>query len=179
MKRDSPKQILFLSALGLVPVIWLALIVAPAGSGGQGLAGRLPDVIAKLTEGLNNPLNIKWCEDSLKTVLFFIAAYTMCIGIYLSTRRNTRPREEHGSAKWGDAAAVNRKYADKHFTQNKILTQNMRIGFNSNKHRRNLNVLICGGSGAGKTRFYCKPNAMNCNTSMVILDPKGVRPDRV
>jgi len=167
MKRDSPKQILFLAAFGLIPVVWAALLAAPAISGG------LPEILQNLTTAINHPLNITWCGDSLKTVLFFIAAYGMGIGIYLSTKRNKRPREEHGSAKWGEAAAVNRKYADKRFTENKILTQNVRIGFDAKKHRRNLNVLVCGGSGAGKTRFYVKPNAMNCNTSMVILDCKG------
>jgi len=167
MKRDSPKQILVLAAFGLIPVVWAALLAAPAISRG------LPEILQNLTTAINHPLNITWCGDSLKTVLFFVAAYGMGIGIYLSTKRNTRPREEHGSAKWGEAAAVNHKYADKHFTENKILTQNVRIGFNAKKHKRNLNVLVCGGSGAGKTRFYCKPNAMNCNTSMVILDPKG------
>ena len=126
-----------------------------------------------ITVAINNPFAITWCEDSVKTVLIFIVAYGMGIGIYYSTRRNTRPKEEHGSAKWGEATTINKKYADKMFTENKILTQNVRIGFDAHKHRRNLNVLVCGGSGAGKTRFYCKPNAMNCNTSMVILDPKG------
>ena len=173
MKRDSPKQTLLMSAFGLIPVVWLGLIIAPAISGGQGLAGQLPDLITKLTAALNNPLQIEWCEDSVKTVLFFIAAYVMAIGIYLSTRRNTRPREEHGSAKWGEAAAVNKKYADKHFPQNKILTQNVRIGLDGKKHRRNLNIMVVGGSGSGKTRFYAKPNAMQANTSMVVLDPKG------
>ena len=47
------------------------------------------------------------------------------------------------------------------------------IGLDGRKHRRNLNVLVCGGSGAGKTRFYAKPNIMNANTSFVVLDPKG------
>jgi type IV secretion system protein VirD4 len=146
--------------------------MAPATAGGA-LAGRLPEVITKLTAALNNPLHIEWTEDSLKTVFFFIAAYGMGSGIYLATRRNTRPREEHGSAKWGEAAALGRKYADKHFTENKILTQNVRIGFDAKRHRRNLNVMVVGGSGAGKTRSYAKPNAMQANTSMVILDPKG------
>jgi type IV secretion system protein VirD4 len=168
MKRDSPKQIIILAAFGLIPVVWVALLAAPA------VAGGLPDILQNLTAALNNPFHIEWCGDSMKTVLFFVAAYGMAIGIYFSTKRNTRPREEHGSAKWGEAAAVNRKYADKRFCENKILTQNVRIGFDARKHRRNLNVLVCGGSGAGKTRFYCKPNAMNCNTSMVILDPKGL-----
>jgi type IV secretion system protein VirD4 len=84
-----------------------------------------------------------------------------------------RPREEHGSAKWGEAAAISRNYADRKFSDNKILTQNVRIGFDSHRHRRNLNVLVCGGSGSGKTRFFAKPNAMQANSSMVILDPKG------
>jgi type IV secretion system protein VirD4 len=167
MKRDSPKQILMFAAFGLIPVVWAALVTAPA------VAGGLPAILQSLTAAFNHPFRITWCGDSVKTVLLFIAAYGMGIGIYLSTKRNTRHREEHGSAKWGDVSSVNRKYADKRFTENKILTQHVRIGFNAKKHRRNLNVLVCGGSGAGKTRFYCKPNAMNCNTSMVILDPKG------
>jgi len=167
MKRDSPKQAIIIYAFVLIPVIWVALLMAPTVSGG------LPEVLQNLTTAFDNPLSISWYENSLKTVLFFIVVYAMGIGIYISTRRNTRPKEEHGSAKWGEAAIVNRKYADKRFIENKILTQNVRIGFDSKKHRRNLNVLVCGGSGAGKTRFYAKPNAMQANTSMVILDPKG------
>jgi type IV secretion system protein VirD4 len=172
MKRDSPKQVIFMAAFGLIPVIWLGLLVAPVLAGGA-LAGRLPEVITGLTAALNDPLRIEWTEGSLKTALFFVATYATGIGIYLATRRNTRPREEHGSAKWGEAAAINRKYAAGHFTENKILTQNVRIGFDAKKHRRNLNVMIVGGSGSGKTRFYAKPNAMQANSSMVILDPKG------
>ena len=167
MKRDDPKQTLVLCAFGIIPVVWAALLVAPAISGG------LLEIMQSLTVALNNPLDIVWCEDSLKTVLIFFATYAMGIGIYFSTRRNTRPREEHGSAKWGDAAAVNKKYAEKQFADNKILTQNVRMGFDGKKHRRSLNTLVCGGSGSGKTRFYAKPNAMQANTSMVILDPKG------
>ncbi|MGI5848513.1 MAG: VirD4-like conjugal transfer protein, CD1115 family [Christensenellales bacterium] len=167
MKRDNPKQTLLLFAFGIIPVVWAALLTAPA------IAGGLPEILQNLTAALNNPLQIEWCEDSLKTVLLFIIAYGLGIGIYFSTRRNTRPGEEHGSAKWGDVRAINRKYADKRFCENKILTKHVRIGFDTHKHRRNMNVLVCGGSGSGKTRFYCKVNAMNCNTSMVILDPKG------
>ena len=47
------------------------------------------------------------------------------------------------------------------------------MGFDVHRHRRNLNILVVGGSGAGKTRFFCKPNILNCNTSFVCLDPKG------
>jgi type IV secretion system protein VirD4 len=148
-------------------VVWAALLAAPAVKGG------LPEIMQNLTLAMEKPFSIKWHEDSIKTVLFFLLTYATGIAVFLSTRRNTRPNEEHGSAKWGNVAAVNKKYADRHFSENKILTQNVRIGFSVRKHRRNLNVIVCGGSGSGKTRFYCKPNAMNCNTSMIILDPKG------
>lgn len=107
---------------------------------------------------MGNPFQITVCEDSVKTVL-------MGIGIYFSTHRNYRRREEHGSAKWGDAGTLNKKYRDKDPSANKLLTQNVRIGLDGKKHRRNLNILVCGGSGAGKTRFFCKPNAMQCNAT--------------
>ena len=148
-------------------MIWLGLLIAPAISGG------LPEILANLTEALNHPFQITWCEDSLKTVLVFIVVYGFGIGIYYSTKRNTRPREEHGSAKWGDANAVCRKYREKQYENNKILTKNVRIGLDGRKHRRNLNTIVVGGSGSGKTRFYAKPNAMQANTSLVVLDPKG------
>ena len=168
MRNDSDKKAsLILALCGIVPVVWFALLTAPFVSGG------LVEIVQNLPQAMNNSFSVTVCEDSLKTVLIFLLAYGMGIGIYLSTRRNYRRREEHGSAKWGDAGAINKKYRDKDPTENKLLTQNVRIGLDGKKHRRNLNILVCGGSGAGKTRFFCKPNAMQCNTSMVILDPKG------
>ena len=167
MRNDDKKTGLILSVCGIVPVIWLALMTAPYVGGG------LVEIIRGLPVAMGNPFQITVCEDSVKTVLVFLLAYAMGIGIYFSTRRNYRRREEHGSAKWGDAGALNKKYRDKDLSANKLLTQNVRIGLDGKKHRRNLNILVCGGSGAGKTRFFCKPNAMQCNTSMVILDPKG------
>lgn len=156
-----------LSAFGIIPVVWFALLTAPYISGG------ITEIIGNLSETINNPFSITICKDSLKTVFIFLLVYSMGVGIYFSTRRNYRKGEEHGSAKWGDAKALNNKYRDKKPYENKLLTQNVRIGLNGKKHRRNLNILVCGGSGAGKTRFFCKPNAMQCNTSFVVLDPKG------
>lgn len=168
MKNDNNlKAGLIFSAFGIIPVVWLALLTAPYVSGG------LVEIMRNLPTAVSNPFQITVCEDSVKTVLIFLLAYGMGIGICLSTRRNYRKGEEHGSAKWGDAKALNKKYRDKDPSANKLLTQNVRIGLDGKKHRRNLNVLVIGGSGAGKTRFYCKPNVMQCNTSMVILDPKG------
>ena len=133
----------------------------------------LVSLIQKFGTVMQNPFHIQLCEDSLKTVLILLLIYGIAIGVYLSTDRNYRRREEHGSAKWGSAGTVNKKYADKKKDENKLLTQNVAIGLDGRKHRRNLNVLVCGGSGAGKTRFYAKPNIMNANTSFVVLDPKG------
>lgn len=167
MKQDDKQSAVILSVIGILPIVWLALLIAPSVKGG------LPEILPKLMTVFNNPFQIEFCEDSLKTVLVLLLCYGFGIGIYFSTRRNYRRREEHGSAKWGDARAVNKKYCQTPKSENKLMTQNVSIGLNAKKHRRNLNTLVCGGSGAGKTRFYCKPNLMQCNTSFVILDPKG------
>lgn len=169
MREDKfSRTNVILYCLGLIPTVWLGLLVAPA------LRSGLPNLIRNLAVVFSNPFHIVWCEDSVKAVLIFICAYAMGIGIYLSTARNYRRREEHGSAHWGNAGQVNKKYENKTEPEkNKILTQKTKIGLDGRKHRRNLNVLVCGGSGAGKTRFYAKPNIMQANTSFVILDPKG------
>lgn len=167
MKPDNKAGGPWLYALGLVPVIWFALLIAPAISGG------LSEIVNALPAAMNNPFKIVWCEDSVKTVLIFIAAYGLGIGIYLSSRRNYRRGEEHGSAKWGDPRAVNKKYRDKDPIKNRIFTQHVRMGLDGRKHRRNLNTLVVGGSGAGKSRFYAKVNICQCNTSLFILDCKG------
>ena len=168
MNRDNERQsAIILSVIGIIPVVWLALLIAPSVKGG------LPVILPSLLTAFNNPFHIELCEDSLKTVLVLLLCYAMGIGIYFSTQKNYRRREEHGSAKWGNARAVNKKYRQSPASENKLMTQNVCIGLNAKKHRRNLNTLVCGGSGAGKTRFYCKPNLMQCNTSFVILDPKG------
>lgn len=162
-KHTSP----WFAALGILPTVWLALLLAPFLSGG------LESIASNLPQAMNHPFQIVWCEDSPRAVLLFLAAYGLGMGIFLSTRHPYRRGEEHGSAQWGNAQAVNRKYSSKHFAENKLLTQHVRMGLDTHKHRRNLNTVVIGGSGAGKTRFYAKPNLCQANTSFVILDPKG------
>ncbi len=156
-----------LIGIGIIPVLWAALVVAPFLS--EGLKG----IIEGFANGMREPLSIQWCSESPRAILLFLLMYGMGIGIYLSTRQNYRHGEEHGSAKWGTANEVNHKYADKRSDQNIILTNHVKIGLDGRKHRRNLNVMVVGGSGAGKTRFYAKPNILQANTSFVALDPKG------
>ena len=168
MRHDKfSQQNILLYCLGTIPVIWLALLIAPFREDG------LPGLIRNFGAAMSRPFHITLCEDSLKTVLVLLLCYGIAIGIYLSTQRNYRRREEHGSAQWGSPVQVNRKYADKVPTRNKILTQNVSVGLDGRKHRRNLNTLVCGGSGAGKTRFFAKPNLCQANSSYVVLDPKG------
>ena len=168
MQGKLSRTNLILYSIGIIPVVWLGLLVAPAITN-----GGIVELLKNLGNVFNNPFSINICEGSLKTVLIFIFAYILGIGIYISTARNYRRREEHGSAKWGDAVTINNKYSDKDKEKNKILTKSTRIGLDGRKHRRNLNVLVCGGSGSGKTRFYAKPNIMNANTSFITLDCKG------
>ena len=168
MRQDKlSKRYIILYVLGLIPVIWFSLLIAPYAK--DGLAG----IVRNFSLVTENPFHISFCDDSIKTVLIFICAYALGIGIYLSNEKNYRHREEHGSAKWGKAETLKKRYMDKKSENNKILTQNTAIGLDGRKHRRNLNVLVCGGSGSGKTRFYAKPNIMQSNTSFIILDPKG------
>ena len=168
MRHDKfSKQNILLYCLGTIPVIWLALLIAPFMEDG------LPGLIKNFGAAMSRPFYITLCGNSLKTILVLLLCYGLAIGIYLSTQRNYRRREEHGSAQWGSPVQVNRKYADKVPTRNKILTQNVSVGLDGRKHRRNLNTLVCGGSGAGKTRYFAKPNLCQANSSYVVLDPKG------
>lgn len=153
----------------IIPIIWIALLIAPY------LENGLISNITELQKAIENPFSITWCNNSIKSIVIFALIYFIEIGVYYSNKKNYRRREEHGSAKWGDTGKINKKYKQLPAEDNKILTQNVKLGLNGKKHRRNLNVLVCGGSGAGKTRFYCKPNIMQCskNVSYVLTDPKG------
>ena len=169
-RQENNKTLIILFICAVPVIIWFALIIA--GCYEQDI--KLFPLIEHITEALNKPFDIRFNEYSLKAVLIFLFLYAMGIGVYFSSRENRRPGEEHGSAKWGNAASISKRYADKKDKSNNvILSQNMRLGLNAKKHRRNLNVLIVGGSGAGKTRFYAKPNLMQCNTSFIVADPKG------
>lgn len=161
------KENRLIAVAGLVPVTWLALKLAPYGH------EPVVRMLGELDEIFAEPFHFEFSVESLRMIVILWIAYAFGILIYFSMQKNYHRGEEHGSAHWGDAAKVNKKYEAKPPSENKLLTQNVRIGLDGTKHRRNLNVLVIGGSGAGKTRFYCKPNLMQANTSFVVLDPKG------
>ena len=168
-RQENQRTIYILLGILSVFVIWLALMVA--GCYEENI--KLFELLDRVNVAMNNPTHITLNKYSLKAVLIFLFLYAMGIGVYFSSRENRRPGEEHGSARWGNVKSVVKRYMDKESYKNIILSQNMRLGLNAKKHRRNLNVLVVGGSGAGKTRFYAKPNLMQCNTSFIVADPKG------
>ena len=146
-----------------LPVIWAALLIA------QSLGDGLPDLLSNLTAALEHPFQIQWTDKSLLTILICTGVYIMSLCIYDAESGRTRDGEEHGSAMWGSPRQVNAQFCQK---QNKILTRHVRLGLDTHKHRRSLNVLVIGGSGAAKTRGYVKPNILEANTNYVITDPK-------
>lgn len=145
-------------------VVWAALLIA------QCWGGSLLELLQKLTAALQSPLDITWTEQSAPSILICSGAYVFGLLLYSATRKRTRDGEEHGSATWGSAREVNRQFAQK---KSKILTRHVRLGLDSKKHRRSLNVLVIGGSGAAKTRSYVLPNVLEANTNYVITDPKS------
>ena len=167
MRNGEKKSSIIFAVCGIIPVVWFALLTAPHMESG------LTGILQGWNRAFKKPFDITICEDSLRTVLIFLLCYLFGIGIYLATRRKYRKGEEHGSAAWGDAREINKRYSEKNFTANKIMTQHVRISYNSRKHRRNLLTVVIGGSGSGKTRHYGKINLYQANTSFVVLDPKG------
>ena len=130
----------------------------------------MPDILTHLTEALKHPFQIRWTEHSFASILVCSGLYVMGICLYQSEQGRTRDGAEHGSAAWASPKQVNAMFAQK---QNKILTRHVRLGLDTHKHRRSLNVLVIGGSGAAKTRSYVKPNILEANTNYVITDPKS------
>ena len=160
--RKSNDTLFYL--IGIIPVVWLALLLA------QSLGGGLPELLRNLTSALEQPTNIVWTDKSLPTILICLAAYGMAVLLYRTNQGRTRDGEEHGSAAWATPASVNAQFAQK---ESIPLTQHVRLGLDTHRHRRSLNVLVIGGSGAAKTRSFVLPNILTANTNYVITDPKS------
>ena len=154
---------------GLPVIWWVAILLADAIQPGRNLF----ELMEVLIEKLNHPFQFHYTEYTIKSMLVCTLLYAAGIGIFYSSQKNYRRGEEHGSARWGDARQICKKYSQKPYSQNILLTQNFRISLDTHKHRRCLNILVVGGSGAGKSRGFALPNIMQCCCSMVITDPKA------
>lgn len=137
MKQDN-RMFIILTVIGLIFVIWFAILITPL------LDEGLVKVITELPQILKNPFNINICENSLRTIFIFLVLYFVGIGVYFSTRKNYKKGKEYGSAEWGNPRELNKKYRNPIESENRILTQNIRIGLDAKRHRRNLNTLVIG-----------------------------------
>lgn len=153
-----------------LPIVWwLAVLIADCIAPDQNLI----ELLEVFMEKFQTPFALHYTRYTIKSVFLCTGAYALGIGIYYSNQRNYRRGEEYGSAKWGDVKQICKKYRDVRYSQNLLLTQNFRIGLDTHKHRRCLNILCVGGSGAGKSRGFALPNIMQCNCSMIVTDPKA------
>ena len=151
-------------------VLWLAAIAAYAYEDGMNLFQWM----GRFSQVLERPFSIGWTAHTPKFMLVSLIIYAFGIALYYSGRENRRPGEEYGSAKWGDPKALCQKYMDhQHKEANIILTQRVRLGMDGYKTQRNMNILVIGGSGSGKTRYFCKPGLYSANCSYLVTDPKG------
>lgn len=148
-------------------VVWLGILASDCC--GEGV--KLTEFLSLFSERLQHPFRLSLNGYTVRCVFAALCMYALAVGYYYTSKGNKRTGEEYGSAKWGDAAALNRKYRDKN--SNIILSQHISMGLDGRRHKRNLNVIVVGGSGAGKTRGYVLPNIMECNCSYIIADPKG------
>ena len=142
---------------------------------GSDLSGKL----LSIGDGFTAALSSLWLSFQPTDLLIGIAgAVVLRMAVYLKGKNAKKYRHgiEYGSARWGTAADI-APYMDKDFFQNIPMTQTERITMASRpkqpKYARNKNILVIGGSGSGKTRFFCKPSLLQAHSSYVCTDPKG------
>lgn len=168
-QQDVQSTAIFLAVLAIL-ILFLSAVLADGYEAGK----TIFDLMAYFSRWIESPSFITWRPHTLKFMLVGLLLYGMGITLYFSSRENRRPGEEYGSAAWGNVHTLNRKYQDREDADgNIILTQNVQLGLDGRKHLHNTNILVVGGSGAGKTRFFCKPGIMSANCSYLISDPKG------
>lgn len=155
-------------AILCLPVVYFAMVTASVYIPGENIFALLE----RISTMVRRPDLLRWTAYTPRFLLVFLLLYGGGVLLYYADHENRRPGEEYGSAKWGSARELNKQYADPN-GKNVILTKHVSIGLDGYKHQRNLNILVVGGSGSGKTRFFCKPGIMSVNCSYLIVDPKG------
>jgi len=139
----------------------------------------LSDKLLSIGDGFTAAFSSPWLSFHPTDLLIGITgAVVLRMAVYLKGKNAKKYRHgiEYGSARWGTAADI-APYMDKDFFQNIPMTQTERITMASRpkqpKYARNKNILVIGGSGSGKTRFFCKPSLLQAHSSYVCTDPKG------
>lgn len=159
------------------PVVWVLLgifsvYLAIAAASAYEEGSNIFVWMGRFSELLKRPSLLRWTPHTVKCIIVTLLLCAFAVLLYRSDREKRRPGGEYGTAKWEAVETMNQKYADKD-GPNVILTQHVSVGMDGYKHQRNLNVLVVGGSGSGKTRYFCKPGLMDANCSYLVVDPKG------
>ena len=170
---EERKKVVWLAALFGYPLV-LIITLRCASFPGSGLWEFMEYVNTDVTY---YPFRFKFCKNTIPATLAVSGIYFMIFFIIITSMKNTRYGEEYGSARWVSPESIRRKYQYHNrkdpmaWQKNIILTNRIRI--NLHTQQKNLNTLIIGGSGAGKTRGFILPNLMQQNSSFVVTDPKG------
>lgn len=162
---------------------WIGIIVGAVFAayfgyllGGAWYKGiEFAEFVARLNDVISRPFRWYFNGNTPFMIIFVLVVYAMVVTMYYSSRRNLMPGKEYGTAKIESPATINKVIQDEDVDFNRILSQNLRMSLNFRKLKLNGNILICGGSGAGKTFYEVKPNLMQMphNCSFICTDPKG------
>ena len=181
MKNVNLKKLI----LPNIPYVFIALLATKLGQAarlapGSDFSSKALHIMDGLTLAFESPLPSFHPVDLLVGIA---GAVIIRLIVYFKGKNAKKFRKnlEYGSARWGTREDI-APFVDPVFEKNIILTQTESLMMSNRpkepKNARNKNVLVIGGSGSGKTRFFLKPNLMQCHSSYVVTDPKGVRPDR-
>ena len=169
MKTTKKKPSIPLIIIGALFAVYAGYLVN--GAWHQGI--EFGDFVNNLTEVISYPLRDYYNEYTLKAVGIAEFIYAIVMAMYYTSQRSMMPGREFGTARLATPKEINKVIKDKDDSKNRILSQNVRMSLDTRKTKLNDNVLIIGGSGAGKTFYEVKPNLMQRNSSFIVTDPKG------
>ncbi len=169
METTKRKPNLLLILMGAIASVFLGYLVA--GAWRQGI--EFNEFLERFQVVCSYPLADYYNEFTIRMIVYALMTYTIVVIMYYTSQRSFMPGREFGTAKLANIKQVNKILADKVESNNRILSQNVRLSLNTRQTQLNNNILIIGGSGAGKTFYEVKPNLMQLNTSFIATDPKG------
>ncbi len=167
--KKKPSKVFLI--LGAILAAYFGYLLGGAWEEGMGLM----DFIDRFNEVLKKPFANYYNENTVKIIVMAVITYAMAVLMYYTSQRNYMPGREFGTARFESPAKANKILMDKDENYNRILSQNVRMSLDFRRLKLNGNILICGGSGAGKTFYEVKPNLMQMphNCSFICTDPKG------
>ena len=171
MQTKKKKVPWILVIIGAVFSVWLGYLIG--GAWREGI--QAPEFINRFMEVMEHPFRNYFNAFTLKAILFVLIAYAVVILMYYTSIRNYMAGKEYGTAQFAEPKVVNEKIEDRDKDRNKIVSQNVSMSYDTRFTQLNNNVLVVGGSGAGKTVRYVEPNIIQFpkGVSLVTTDSKG------